>query len=104
MTPTTKHTGAKSVKKTARKKVEFQLVAMPGSRASVVGTFNNWNTEKNPMAENSGSGRYTAVIALPPGKHEYKFVVDGEWSADPTRTECVLNAHGTLNSVVCVQA
>jgi len=90
--------------KAALKKVEFQLAAAHGSKVSVAGTFNNWDPEKNHMKENSVSGHYKTVIAMPPGKHEYKFVVDGEWSMDPNCSESVPNCQGSLNSVICVQS
>ncbi|MFZ4395041.1 MAG: type IV toxin-antitoxin system AbiEi family antitoxin [Kiritimatiellia bacterium] len=89
---------------TTLKKVVFQLTSAPGGKVSVAGSFNNWDPEKNPMKETAGSGLYKATIAVPPGKHEYKFVVDGEWQMDPNCTEWVPNCHGTLNSVLCVQA
>ena len=92
------------MKKTTLKKVVFQLTSAPGGKVSVAGSFNNWDPEKNPMKETAGSGLYKATIAVPPGKHEYKFVVDGEWQMDPNCTEWVPNCHGTLNSVLCVQA
>jgi hypothetical protein len=41
---------------------------------------------------------------LPPGRHEYKFVVDGQWLPDPNAQANAFNAYGTLNSVVEVRA
>jgi 1,4-alpha-glucan branching enzyme len=70
---------------------------------SVVGTFNKWDPEKNPMRANPGSGHYTTVIALTPGKHEYRFVVNGEWCMDSNCFESVPNGYGSLNSVICIQ-
>jgi len=47
-------------------------------------------------------GLWETSLALPPGRHEYKFVVDGQWLPDPNAHESVFNAHGTLNSVLVV--
>jgi len=48
-------------------------------------------------------GLWETSLALPPGRYEYKFVVDGQWLPDPNAHENVFNAHGTLNSVVEVR-
>src|SRR5690606_20199847 len=37
---------------------------------------------------------------LPPGRYEYKYIVDGTWMHDPANKEYVMNEHGTLNSVI----
>ncbi len=92
------------MKKQARKKIEFQLAAAPGSRVSVVGAFNGWDPSANVMKDTPASGHYKTAIAFPQGKHEYKFVVDGDWRTDPNCPESVSNCHGTANSLICVQA
>jgi 1,4-alpha-glucan branching enzyme len=91
------------VKKETRKRVEFKLKAEPGRRVSVTGTFNDWDPEKNPMKDNPDSGHYKATLLLPPGRYEYKFVVNGEWLVDANCPECVANGIGSSNSVLCVQ-
>jgi hypothetical protein len=39
-------------------------------------------------------------LTLPPGRYEYKFIVDAAWTTDPAGTQEVPNAFGTTNSVV----
>lgn len=90
------------MKKSAGKKVQFELAVEPGSQVFVAGTFNNWNPTANPLKDNPGSGHCKAVIALPPGRHEYKFVVNGEWRVDPNCSESVPSDCGALNSVLTV--
>jgi len=89
-------------KKAALKEIVFQVTAAPGSKVSVVGTFNDWDPEKNPMKDNPDGGPYKTVIAIPPGKYEYKFVINGAWCVDPNCSERVPNCHGSLNSVICI--
>jgi 1,4-alpha-glucan branching enzyme len=89
-------------KKTSLKKIEFQVGAAAGSKVSVAGTFNNWDPDKNPMKDNPDSGHYKTVVALAPGRYEYKFVVNGEWRVDPNCSEWAPNSHGSLNSVLSV--
>jgi 1,4-alpha-glucan branching enzyme len=90
------------MKKTALKKIQFQLTTEPGSQVFVAGTFNNWNPTANQLQDNPGSGHCLTTLRIPTGTHEYKFVVDGEWRADPNCPDWVLNDCGSLNSVVHV--
>lgn len=49
-------------------------------RVLLSGDFNNWSTLKGSMAKvDSG---WIADVKLKPGKHEYKFIVDGHWIND----------------------
>lgn len=84
------------------KKVSFQVEVEPGSEVFVAGSFNNWDPTANPLKDNPGSGHCKATLALPPGRHEYKFVVNGEWRLDPNCSELVPNDQGSLNSVLHV--
>jgi hypothetical protein len=62
------------------------------------GQFNNWSASANPMTK-SAEGVWTVVLPLPAGEHEYKFVVDGQWIADPENSV----THGDFgNSLVKV--
>jgi hypothetical protein len=42
------------------------------------------------------------MLGLPPGRYEYRLVVDGAWVDDPTAMEFVGNPHGGRNAVVVV--
>ena len=91
------------MKKTAGskgKKVGFQLMAEPGSEVFVTGTFNNWDPKQYPMRDNPNGGLYKTTLVLPPGRHEYKFVVNGKWVMDPNCPETVPNGQGSQNSVL----
>ena len=90
------------MKKSRGKKVSFQLTAEPGSEVFVAGTFNQWDAGQHRMRDNPHSGVYRIALVLPPGRHEYKFVVNGEWRVDPNCPEWVPNDKGSLNSVLSV--
>ncbi len=49
----------------------------------MAGSFNNWDPKQHQMSDNPGSGHCKITLVLPPGCHEYKFVVNGERRADP---------------------
>ncbi len=52
----------------------------PGAKhVFVAGSFNGWS--KTPMMEEDGV--WKTVIEIPPGRYEYKFVVDNKWIPDP---------------------
>ena len=84
------------------KKVGFQLIAEPGCEVYVAGTFNNWDPRQYPMLDNPDSGHYKTTLVLPPGRHEYKFVVNGEWRVDSNCPEWEPNDQGSRNSVIAV--
>ena len=83
-----------------KKKVQFELSAEPGSQVCVAGTFNNWSPTKNPLKDNPDSGHFKAVLNLPEGTHEYKFVVNGVWLSDPKCPNWAPDGCGAINSVL----
>jgi 1,4-alpha-glucan branching enzyme len=90
------------VPKASARDVRFELAAGPGSKVFVAGTFNGWDPTVNPLKDNPDSGHFKATLCVPKGIHEYKFVVDGAWIADPNCPETVPDGHGSINSVLCV--
>jgi glycosidase len=66
------------------------------------GTFNGWDRSATPMKRESGR-EWKVSINLAPGKHSYKFVLDGnEWITDPKATKNEDDGNGNLNSVLIV--
>jgi 1,4-alpha-glucan branching enzyme len=84
------------------KRVRFELAAEAGREVFVAGTFNGWSPTANPLKDNPDSGHFKAEVRVPPGTHEYKFVVDGLWVADPKCSDWIPNGYGSLNSVLRV--
>ncbi|MEO5368276.1 MAG: hypothetical protein H7831_18355 [Magnetococcus sp. WYHC-3] len=81
--------------------VVFKFNAPSGAEVYVAGTFNNWNATTIHLGDNH-KGTYTATVLLPPGRHEYKFIVNGEWHNGPDCQAQVPNVFGTTNSVLFV--
>ena len=78
---------------------EFQYT---GSGAvCLAGSFNDWHPDATPMVA-LGDGRWVKEISLPPGRYEYRFVVNGEWADDPNAKESAPNPHGGANAVLTV--
>ena len=72
-----------------------------GAAVTVAGEFNNWDMAADPMVKQA-DGSFTLVKKLEPGRHAYKFVVDGQWKPDPAATETVDDSFGGKNSVIVV--
>jgi AMP-activated protein kinase-like protein len=78
--------------------VRFVLTAPDAHEVTVAGTFNQWDSQATPLVR-TGS-LWTATITLPPGQHQYAFVVDGvRWVPDPA-APAVDDGFGRRNSVL----
>lgn len=64
----------------------------------LVGDFTHWQRGGLPLRQNQ-HGVWEVTVALPPGQHSYRFVVDGEWRDDPECKLRVLNPFGGHNMV-----
>lgn len=90
---------------TRKHRVCFEVDAPPGSEVSVVGSFNAWEPGKHPLRPGPGEPTtFRRAMLLPSGRHEYKYVVDGEWSADHRCPHWVINEFDTLNSILILGA
>ena len=69
----------------------------------IAGSFNDWHPSVTPMVR-LDDGKWAKELALPPGRYEYRFVVDGQWVDDPAATELIPNPFGTPNAVLVVAA
>lgn len=68
---------------------------------ALAGSFNDWKPDKCKMTRQK-DGTYRKRIALHPGEHRYKFVVDDQWVEDPQAERQTTNEFGTKDSVVVV--
>jgi chromosome partitioning protein len=73
---------------------------MDPDRVRLAGTFNDWQPDAGVLLERHDDGSWTKFVPLPPGRYEYKLVVDGRWVSDPLNPEAVPNDAGSTNSVV----
>lgn len=73
---------------------------LDANKVILAGSFNNWSEEELSMK--SDRGGWTLTLDLPPGIHEYKFIVDGEWMHDPQNELLIENQHHTFNSILLI--
>jgi 1,4-alpha-glucan branching enzyme len=72
----------------------FQYVAPAAQSVVLVGDFTGWRQRGIPL-EKEANGTWTANVALAPGPHRYRFIVDGEWRDDPKCKSRVPNPFGS---------
>ncbi|MEW6709631.1 MAG: isoamylase early set domain-containing protein [Candidatus Riflebacteria bacterium] len=79
--------------------VDFELEDAEATKVSIVGTFNNWDKNANPMKKENDVWKCT--LKLKPGKHEYQFVVnETDWILDPKSGKNVNNKYEGKNSII----
>lgn len=82
--------------------VTFTHQAPGASQVYLAGEFNNWSDSANAMT--GADGTWTLTIDLAPGDYQYKFVVDGTWTADKANPDAADDGFGGKNSVAKVPA
>lgn len=82
-----------------RRKMRFQVKAEKGSSVFLAGSFNNWDPNAITLKQN-GDGLYSTSVSLPPGRHEYKFIINGAWRNDEQCQQLASNSYGSHNNVI----
>ncbi len=57
------------------------------SYINLAGEFNDWNPVSHPFSRQAGEWR--CCIDIPPGKYEYKIIIDGIWTLDASNPKSV---------------
>ncbi|MBV9962793.1 MAG: hypothetical protein JO072_11140 [Parafilimonas sp.] len=66
----------------------------------LAGDFNNWSPQTLRMIKDGDDWIFS--VHLSAGKHQYKFIVDGEWIIDPANKLWEQNEYGTGNSIIWI--
>jgi 1,4-alpha-glucan branching enzyme len=100
------------------KRIEFKVFAPQAEKVYLCGSFNNWSESSDPMKKDStgtwkkikmlsadpmkkdSTGTWKKIKMLSEGTHEYKYLVDGDWTLDPECHDTTPNEFGTQNNVV----
>ena len=78
----------------------FELHDDAAHTVAVVGDFNGWRPGALPMRREPGGLWTASILAPPPGRHRYKFLVDGSrWIADPSHSFREPDPYGGFDSV-----
>jgi 1,4-alpha-glucan branching enzyme len=92
--------------------IRFQYEAPAARMVTLAGNFNNWGGTEgggrydptiDPMTDEDGDGIWTIVLPLPPGRYQYKFVIDNgvRWELDPSNSDTGEEG-GFTNSLIIV--
>ena len=82
--------------------VQFQLEAPDASTVAVGGDFSGWEPRLE-LVDLDGDGIWSGRLLLPPGVHQYMFLVNGsDWIADPLAEQWVEDGFGNRNSVLAI--
>ena len=95
---TSSRTAARKPARTTISKQVFSYRAPTALSVMLAGEFTHWQTEAIPMKRGQ-DGLWKASVALQPGVHHYRFIVDGHWQDDPECELRVPNPYGGHNSV-----
>lgn len=82
-----------------RRKVSFSFETFIAKEVILMGDFNKWDPHIHPMKKDE-NGTWTKSVMIPPGRYEYKFLIDGNWKEDPNNDQTCANCFGTFNSVL----
>ena len=94
--------------KQADGKILFQLDAPSAKTAFIAGEFNGWEYgSSSPRAipmKKTKSGIWQAEVKIPPGRYQYKFVLDNyTWILDPHNPLSIDDGRGNINSLLIVK-
>jgi chromosome partitioning protein len=78
--------------------VLFTLDAPAAERVQIAGDFNSWEPAGNDLEFSDGVWR--TVLPLQPGRYRYRYVVDGDWKADPLNPGVEPSPYGDYDSVI----
>jgi CubicO group peptidase (beta-lactamase class C family) len=82
-----------------RGNTEFRLKGYPDAAiVALAGSFNGWRQSTTLFGREGGE--WVCRVDLPPGTHEYKFIVDGDWMLDPANSKTQGDGRGNVNSVL----
>jgi chromosome partitioning protein len=76
----------------------FRINAPSAMSVLLAGDFTHWQHKPLPMQKGK-SGTWSASVNLNPGRHKYRFIVDGEWRDDPACDLRVPNPFGSQDMV-----
>ena len=85
--------------KPEKKRVCLGYYAPEAESVFVAGTFNDWQPSALPL-QRQADGRWMVEFMIEQGRHEYRFIVDGQWMDDPLSPAYVPNPFGGLNCVL----
>lgn len=79
---------------------DFMFRSAGAKEVHLVGDFNGWQVTSDSLLWPTEEGLWQKRLFLHPGRYRYKFVIDGEWTTDPSNDRLEPNPYGGLDSVL----
>ena len=92
--------GSTKRKSKSAPKATFEMLAPTAGAVAIASSFDEW--QMHPM-ERDAEGLWRIALDLKPGRHEYRFIIDGNWCEDPANPDHVTNSFGGLNSIRVIE-
>ncbi len=73
---------------------------LTAKKVYISGTFNNWSTSESAMIKTDTG--WIFQTELTPGKHQYKYIIDGKWKTDPNNKIKEDDGYGNINSIAYI--
>ncbi|MBI3870722.1 MAG: isoamylase early set domain-containing protein [Verrucomicrobia bacterium] len=83
------------------KPIAFLCVAPSAERVTVMGDFNDWDSDSHPMNQ-TFDGAWRVEVPLSHGHHHYLFCIDGKPVLDPRAQGIARNVKGEKVSLISV--
>lgn len=81
------------------KSITLEYFCPSATAIFVAGSFNNWSLT-DALLKKDRNGNWKIKLSLPPGRYEYRYIVDGEWKDEQRSVPSVANQFGSWNSVL----
>jgi len=79
--------------------ITLKVNAPDAKEVYLAGEFNNWKLDENSRMEQN-NGCWSKSLSLNNGKYRYRFVIDGNWTEDPSNPLKQLNPYGAMDSLL----
>jgi 1,4-alpha-glucan branching enzyme len=89
------------MEETKTSKITFSYRAPTAKSVLLVGDFTGWQQAPINLKKDK-SGVWKKTVPLPPGRYEYRLLVDEQWQDDPDCAERQPNQFGGTNCVCIV--
>jgi hypothetical protein len=84
-----------------KRRVTLVVPRLDAAAVVATGDFTGWSG-KGVRLRRRHDGTWSATVTLDPGEHQYRLIVDGEWTNNPGAERRVPNGLGSENDVVVV--
>lgn len=83
--------------------VVFRLKYPEAKWVAIIGSFNQWDKDKDDLSGPDADGIWSITMPLKDGRYEYLFLIDGEkWMMDPS-VPSADDGFGGRNSVIHIK-